>query len=141
MSKFVDIQVSGGAELQAKLRKLDLALQKKIVRKALRKAWRPVLAATIAKVPVDTGALRAGIKLRALKARKGNFGVQVMLPRRDELDIDNSSPWYYPAILEYGHENAAPRPFLRPAFDENRDRALNIFADEVSKGITAAAHK
>lgn len=41
-------------------------------------------------------------------------------------------------LVEYGHEGphpAPPHPFLRPAYDENKDKALEIIKDAVAEGM------
>lgn len=138
MARFVDISVLGDKALERKLRKLDERVQKKIVRKALRSGAKPVLADAKAYVPIDTGALESELKITASRARRGFFGVQVATPPRSILGIGPDDKGYYPAILEYGSDKMEPIPYLRPAFDNNRGRALAIIRDVLVKGVREA---
>jgi HK97 gp10 family phage protein len=39
-------------------------------------------------------------------------------------------------LLEYGNEKLnPPKPFLRPAFNQNKERAVNIFETELKRRI------
>jgi len=135
----IDISGLGDARLQARLKRLDAKVQKKVVRKALRAGAKMVLAAARALVSADTGALRAGLKPRALKARRGTFGVQVMTPTREQLGIPADASGYYPAVLEYGAEGHPARPFLRPALDQARSTATSAIREAIVQGIDEAA--
>lgn len=139
MPKFVDVSQLGDKRVSAKLARLDIKVQKKIVRQALRKAAAPILATAKARVAVDTGALRDGLTIRAVKAKKGVFGIQVATPRRAELGIPADAKGFYPAVLEYGSVDHPPKPYLRPALEQNRDRALATVADFVRDEIEALA--
>jgi len=141
MAKFIDIQMIGDKELQRKLRELPIAMERKIVRKALREAARPVLAAAKALAPVLTGRMKAGMKLRAEKAKRGHFGVQVVTPTRKELGIAGDDPYYYPMAVEVGTAKMPAHPFMRPALDANREKGIAIAAREIRAGIEAEARR
>lgn len=136
--RFINIELLGEPELQRKLDALDRKVQRKVVRKAIREGAKPVLAAAKAKVPVDTGALKAGLKLRALKRSRTGFGVYIRTPTRAELDIPDDDESYYPAVVEYGAEFSPPQPYMRPAMDENRDRATAKITEVLRTGINEA---
>ena len=141
MPGFIDISLIGDKVLQRKLKRLPIATQKKIVRKALREGGRPVLAAAQQNVPVRSGRTKASLKLRARKAKRGSFGVDVRTGTRAELGIPENDPSYYPFSVEYGHGNVAAQPFMRPAMDDNRDKALRIIGKELGAGILREARK
>ncbi|MGE0857796.1 MAG: HK97-gp10 family putative phage morphogenesis protein [Gammaproteobacteria bacterium] len=133
MAKLIDISQLGDKRLQKKLDKLDKRVQKAIVRRGLRKAAKDVLESARAIVPVDTGALRDGLAVKALKPKRGSFGVQVVTPTRAELGIPADAKGYYPAVVEYGSDkrNLPPRPYLRPALDQNREKGKRTVADSI----------
>ena len=120
-------------------------LQKKILRKVLRKATKPVLEKAIALVPVDTGKLQQNLKIRAVshgrKKRRGLIGASVRTPARDKLDIDKDDRGYYPAVLEYGSakRNIAPRAYLRKAKDASKEEVRYIFRNELTRLIDETA--
>jgi HK97 gp10 family phage protein len=96
------VTITGLKELDRQLGELPKALGKKIVRKAVREAARPVLADAKAAVPVDSGDLKKSLKLKAFKRsrkRPGTFGIQVC----------TRSGWFqgkqfYGGMVEFGHK-------------------------------------
>jgi HK97 gp10 family phage protein len=120
-------------------------LQKKILRKVMRKATRPVLQKAKAMVPVDTGKLQQNLKVRAVsqgrKRRRGLIGASVRTPARDKLDIDKDDRGYYPAVLEYGSakRNIAPRGYLRKAKDAAKEEVRFIFRNQLTRIIDETA--
>lgn len=136
----LSIDAGGFAELNKALAELEPHLQKRIVSRALGKAARPVLATAKANVPVDTGKLRDGLKIRRRgPSRKTPHrqSARVTTPTRKELDIPADATGYYPAVIEYGSESRelAPRPYLRPALAANASQAVNTLREETAKGI------
>lgn len=138
MPRFIDISQLGDARLQKRLDQLDKRVQKAIVRRGLRKAAKDVLDSARANVAVDTGALRDGLAVKAVKPKRGVFGLQVATPTRAELGIDAEAKGFYPAVLEYGSENHTARPYLRPALDENREKARATIAASIRAELDAA---
>lgn len=141
MPKFISIEMLGAPELQAALKDLPIAVQRKIVRAALREAGRPMLSDAKTKVPVDTGKLRDSLKLRALKPKRGSFGVRIATGTRQELGIKADDPYYYPMAVETGTRKMSPRSFLRWAFQKNKTRALTIIKNFLARGIYLEAQK
>ena len=141
----VDISLLGDKELQRKLQRLPYALQKKIVRPSLRAAARPMLATAKATCPEDEGKLKKALKLHAMKSRRRDqFGIVVDTGTREKLGIPADETSYYPMSVEFGHGGPHPapaHPFLRPAFDTNKERAKRIIAREIGQRITAEARK
>lgn len=97
----VDISITGNAELQRKLAQISRAMQEEIVANALMLAAQPILAETKKLCPVETGALRDGIRA-TLERRKAFPSVQISTPTRAQLKIPGDAKYYYPAVLEYG---------------------------------------
>jgi len=139
----ITAQLHGVQEVQKALKQFQPTLQKKLQRKATRKAGKPVLDTARARVPVKTGKLRKNLKLRAAKRKRSStvVGVSVQTPTRDVLGISQSDPYYYPTVLEYGSSlrNIRARPYLRPALDENREKVRGIYASELKGLITETA--
>ena len=118
-----------------------------LLRQAARKAARVVLADAKAGVPVDTGALRRGMKVRAQKGKKGRIAVRVMTPTREELAklyperaqemLD--SKFYFPAAVEYGYTRRgvtkAPVGFMRKALVANAEKAKATMRAELYAGL------
>lgn len=147
MAKIIDITMVGDKALQRKLNRMVDKVQKKIVTKGLRAGGRPVLVAAQAKVPVDEGKLKESLKLRARRARRGEFGMQVITGTRAELGIPADAPGYYPMAIEYGFTHARSgepipaRSFIRAATDEQRGTALGIIGRVIGREIEMEARK
>ncbi len=129
--------VTGAAELQRLLRTLEPRVGKRVIRQSLREGAKMVQAEAKRQAPVleDTrtlgsqsqgrvpGTLRRGIVVRSMKSNKpskGRFRIGVMMAKREKLDIDGGSKWFYPAIVHAGHSTARARPFMRNAVDSLR---------------------
>ena len=129
---WIDIGMVGDKELQRALNRISRDTQEKFVQQSLRKGAKPILASAITGVPVRTGRLKTSLKIRTRKRkRKGILGVQVQTGTRAELGIAADAPGYYPIAVEYGTKHMAADPYLRPALDTNRDKALGIIGREL----------
>lgn len=151
------LSVYGGKELERTLAELPLKLQKKVLSKAARKAGNVVKDEARRRVPVDTGALRKALKVRAIKAkmtrRTGRTGVLV-----GASDKDFTGKQFYGSFIEFGYHRGArksrnkeaqakiedrpfiePRPYLGPAFDAKKGEAERIFRYEIRTNLVKVA--
>lgn len=161
-TRMIDISLLGDREAERKLHRLDVALQRKIVRAALRLGARPVRDEAKRLAPVLTGKMRDTITIKALRARRGNFGVQVQTGTRAQLGIEPNDPYYYPAAVEFGHagpghgltpkerrrkrrveasKEIPANPFMRPALDNKAGEAKSAIAGAIRTGIEREAGK
>lgn len=139
MARF-DINISGDKELEMLFKSLPEKIENKVLRQALRKAARPVLASAKAKLKGirvtghTTDPIIKGLKIRALKRRKGRIGVQVQTPTREELGLGDSK-WYPPAHIELGTKRTPAIPYLRNSLRENAANATELIAQELRAAI------
>ncbi len=56
-----------------------------------------------------------------------------------EYQIDGDT--YYWRFIEFGTERQPAQPFIRPAFESQKENALAVITDTLAKGIEAAAKK
>ena len=132
-----DIRLLGDEKLTKAFAALERVDQRKVMRKAHRAAFKPVLAAAKTYAPVGkTGKLKRFIKLRALKRSRVRTGVFVRTGTRSEMGLPtgDDDP-YYPAHVALGQFNVAPVPFMRRAFDNNKDRVWRKFHVMLWRGI------
>lgn len=131
------IFVTGFKQLDAKLRSLPPKLQRKFIRGGLRKAAKRDAKETkriIHEEARDTGALERSIKVRSLKRSRTRAGVGIYIDRDKYFAIyatkhggkpphpaaGESSPFYVPAVIEFGSETHEPiRPQRRALYDNN----------------------
>ncbi len=126
----LQIKIDGAKELEKKLLSFEPKLARRIVRQTLRAAAKPILAAAKANVPVLTGALKESLKLRVMKKAKHRYGILVA----------TAKGWfkgdtYYGAFVEFGTSKMAAKPFIRPAFDSEKENAERIIIDDLKQGI------
>ena len=132
MSNYIDISMIGSKKLQRKLEKLDIALQKKIVRQSINRAMLPVRERAKQYVPIDTGNLRDSIK-RISRTRRGKAAARIITGGRAELGIPAESRGYYPAVIEYGTRSPArpAKSFMRRAMTELKESTLKKTGDYI----------
>lgn len=142
-----EIKVRGLPELRVALRELPMRLQQNAMRIAIQAAAKVLAQEVAAAAPVwagylspkrqmdrPRGALRASVLARRRRARRGEVRSEVSMK-------------FYGRYLELGWNltgrkpakkvirKIAPRPFVEPAFQRARDRAVEAFADVVRREL------
>lgn len=140
MARVVDISAIGGPELREAFARLERNTANKVARKGMRVVGRLLLDATRALVPFKSGRLKRSLKLRALRRSRKGFGVRVATGSPDQLGLRADRTGYYPMSQEAGWKERdgtvhPARPYLRRAFDENKERMATMLADEIGKAI------
>nr|WP_280923346.1 HK97-gp10 family putative phage morphogenesis protein [Rhizobium halophytocola] len=128
-------------ELEKALKELPKATAKNVVRKVLKAAAEPIAEAGRANAQVREGNLKA------------SYGVGTKLTRRQRKTSKKESPVEVyagpndPAAIqtEFGNEHQAAEPHLRPAWDANKAKALQLISDglalEIQKSTDRLARK
>ncbi len=138
--------IEGDDALQERLRLLHRNTGKKYLNPAFTKAAKYVLKYAKERVPKKSKRLWRGLKSRAIKRSRVQFGRLVVMPSRDELKIGDYTRTgdgniinksYYPAAMEFGWKTKSgkhipARPFLRPALRRNR-RILMVMIERVAR--------
>lgn len=134
----IKMRVEGGDQLAARLRTLSTAASKSMLKDALRTtAAMPIQSRASAMAPVRPGAPDlADHVVIANGQNRGNTVALLVGPPKDVRSDQASRTFDMQAIyVEYGTNDTAPQPFLRPAFDEHAPRAIGAFAGEVWSAI------
>jgi HK97 gp10 family phage protein len=157
-----NIRIDGMEDLLKRLKTLEPKLAKKVIRQSLRAGAKVILTAARAKAPRRSGLLKKSIKVRALKrSRTGRIGITV---QTGEGDFQGKT--FYGAFVEYGHKLGArqrkppsdgeqlrkaiesggsdrrfieAKPFMEPAFDQNKDKAAAVIKQMILEGIEREA--
>lgn len=144
MARGFDIRLVGDKELQRAFKRLEVQMQRRIVRAGMRAAARKARDYVVANlsgrlVDVITGRTLAAFRRMRIRqrSRRGLVLLGLELPSRAELGIDASAKHYYPAALEYGHGSVAPRSFVRKAVDEHEVELRSIIAATLRRRIAA----
>lgn len=147
MASFIDIRALNDAKLQADLKALPVALQRKMIRKGMRTAGNIGLkAAKAAALGYSKGAegrldepqmpkVAKGLKLRSLKRSRKGFGLRYVTPTREELGIPAKAKGYWPAHAELGTKRSPALPFMRWSFDRNEPQMTEAIRADVSEGV------
>jgi len=132
------VRVEGLKELDKALSQLKVSTAKGVARRVLKMAAEPIAEAGRSNAPLGpTGNLKAsygvGTKLtrRQSKLHKKQSPVEVFAGPNDPAAIQT----------EFGNEHQAAEPHLRPAWDANKDKALEIIATELGDEIDKAAQR
>lgn len=137
--------ITGVRAIDRRLRRLAPAVQKKIVRKAMRDGLKIVAAEVKSQAPVDTGTTRSNVKVRAVKRRRrGSIELEVRIAATDETKRTSATTGktvFYPAVVEYGHEGVPPDPFMRGAFEARGEEARQVTLGALLRGVEQEASR
>jgi HK97 gp10 family phage protein len=163
----ITVQVSGLKDLDRALGELPKSVAKATLVRTLKKAGEPIAQAARAAAPIDDGTLRDSIVVSArLKnkvgmaefgaAMKAGLGVgaarAALRDARRAAGGGSFAEMYvgpsmgkgvlrYAHLQEFGTSNHAAHPFMRPAWDSEKDAALSIIRRELGNEIMAAARR
>lgn len=145
----VTLRVDGLRELGAKMRGLSEKVNKSIAASATGAAAKIVKQAAVANVvrspSVATGSLRDALIVK--KAPRGEAGGLTSAhyvtvrgrgkPRKNSKRKQSIAPHAH--FVEFGTVHMPAEPFLRPALDQNLQRATDAMKDRLAKRIEAAS--
>lgn len=124
-----DVRIEGLAKLQMKLRALPERLQAGPLKKSTGDAAEIFRADAALHAPKDTGVLTLSIYLKRVRQKKWREKFQVKVRKRA----------YYWTFQEFGSSRNAAQPFMRPAFHNNKRKALEEFRRSFAVAIAEAA--
>jgi|GEM_PF-2420118 len=145
--------ISGLKDLAHNLERLSDELRERDTNYATRQGALNFQAAAKARAPVDTGKLRDNIVVR--KDRNTIFDSEYFVGIRRVGSADNPRNAFYAYFVEYGHDTrpttadkgrrkhraglssrtVPAQPFMRSAWEAERDNAIKTFRDRVARRI------
>lgn len=130
----VDVKIDMG-DLLKKLRKLPERVQKKVLVGAVRAGAKPIIDEARRIVPKRTGNLAKsiGVNKRRSKGTIVHFSVS---PRKG-----GKYDGYYGHFVEFGTKKMAPRPFMRPAFENKGEESIDAVRAYMKKRIEKEIEK
>lgn len=158
------ISIDGLADLDRALAELPKATARNVLVRSLKAAAQPMKEEAASRAPVMTGGLRSSIIITERKPRNydagkiaysqtlSNFGTKseaVAAMRAARAANPNSFAEIFMGPVrsevgrfqEFGTQHSAPRPFMRPAWDNNKEKAVDIFKAQLSTEIERAARR
>lgn len=146
MAARTTIQVSGLRELGQKMHGLGDKVAKQLARRATGKAANVIKKAAIQKVvtnpSIETGSLRDAIIAKKLgKSESRDTSAHIVAVRirgsrrKSKGKARKQATAPYAPLVEFGTVKMQAEPFMRPAFDNNKQRALDVMVDTLRTGI------
>lgn len=143
--------VTGGAETRAALKALRAALTGPL-NAASKRACEPMVEAAKERLKAN-GSVKAGRLYRIITVKRNGKRSRPLQPVY-EVGPSGDDPAYREAhLVEFGtaahwqpkkkrmHPGAAAKPFLRPAFDAEKETAVKVFADSIGPAIERQAER
>jgi HK97 gp10 family phage protein len=160
----IKARITGLEQIRQRLSMLAVAMQKRILRKAIAAAARVVLREAKLLCPAESGLLRKSLGYTVKVYRGGavvvaiigprmgfkrevvigNKGAAIMGTKKAEKilagggDIETRNPVKYAHFAELGSKHQAARPFLRPALDSTSGAAMAAMEEVIEQGIQDA---
>lgn len=156
--------VKGLDELKRKLSELGPKAERKVLRAAWRKGANTYRDEARALAPVESGQLKKKIVTYNARGKRGEIKFKVIASARAEPSPKSPQGYPYSAAVELGHgfpgtrqrlhgtsraeflrqtefgtSQVPPHPFMRPAWENTKDRIVDKFAEEAGKGIEKVA--
>lgn len=143
------LEVQGLRELGAAMRELSNDVATKVGRQAAAAGAGVVRKAARAKAPVDSGNLQAAVVMKRV-AETPLTAEYVVTPRRGKTrDVKAAKAGkgrlgndaFYARFVEFGTVKVPARPFLRPAIEENVQRATEAVKQRLAQRIAKVKPK
>jgi len=132
-------EISGLAELDKALADLEVKTATKSLRGAMMYATTPLVKDMKSAAPVLSGELKESIKRRTKVDKKGRLKKNTAtLSIGTRLKGDKGSGFIKAHLLELGSKHQKAHPFIRPAFDRNKNIIIDRFAERLKRNITKA---
>lgn len=143
MAKPVTVQVDGLRELGERMKSLKSDMANRIARAATAAGSVVIRNAAQQSVPVDTGNLKKNIIVKRLPKGEARFTSEHIVTVRkgrltDKQKTAGLKSAYYGTFVEFGTAHTPARPFLRPAYDQNKERAVEAIKDRIDKRLRKA---
>ena len=146
-----DVAVVGFKELDAALAEIPASLRRDVVLAALRKASQPIIRDARARARRGTDPRRRG----SMKQRKTGESLRIgpgadsiaaraipsSVATEASVTVGPDARHWYMKFLEFGSARQSPARFLTPAFEVNKEAAVQLAGEELWKSIAATARR
>ena len=148
------VSLGGVDQLLNRLEGFDKKVRRKIERRAIRKAGRPVLSTAKRLAPIadeydvhdmehEPGALQKSLRLRVLKStagrrRAGIYGVRIQAGADSHMFKGEQ---FYGGFVEFGTVHQMAQGFMAAAATENQATSKEIFRTEITNYINEEGSK
>ena len=140
------VRIDGLRELDSALAQLPKATGRAVLRNVLKDAGEPIARTARAKAPVLTGNLRESVEVSQRLSRSQKTGGAKMTANGFRSESKNYvemfvGPGTNPQAItqEFGTYKEPAQPYMRPAWDSQRQTALNLIINTLGPMIERAA--
>lgn len=131
-------KLEGARELDEALKTLPKATGKNALKRALVRAAEPIAAAAAAMAPRLTGELKASIKVGTVLSSNQRRQHE----KQGDVEVfAGAGPLPQAHLVEFGTAHSAPEPFMRPAWDGGKMRALQSIKSDLAEEIEKARQR
>lgn len=127
-----EVVIIGMADLQRKLKQMELALQRQALIEAAQAGAQIVLDDARSRVPVRTGNLRRNIRKR-LAGRQSDI-------HEATVEVQVAKKGFYGRFIEFGTKHLSAHPFFRPAIENNLERIKATMRAVLKRAVDRAVH-
>jgi HK97 gp10 family phage protein len=145
VNQTVRVQVQGLKETFRAMENVKQGVRNRVLRKASRAGFKPVLAAARSLAPVDTGWQKRSLGVRIHTGRKSgvvsaNIGARTKQEATKTDKRGRSVKRYatkYTHLIHKGTHRSRAQPFLKQAFDQTQGQVVSIMRREIGVGVDA----
>lgn len=138
------VRVDGLKDLEKMLTEtLPKSMGKAVLRRVGKKSLGGFIQAAKAGAPVRTGDLRDSVEVNTrLSKRQARINRRAAKDGKDAVQIfAGASALPHAHLQEFGSANNPAHPFMRPAWEAEKDGVLNYIVDELGKEIDKTARR
>ncbi len=137
--------ITGVKEIDRRLKRLEPAVQRRVVRGAMRRGLAIIKAEIEAEAPSDSGDTRRNVKVRAVKRRKrGSIELEARIEAVDQLKRTSGKTGktvFYPAVVQYGSDEQDANDFMTRAYDQKGEMARMVTLNKLRQGVEEQASR
>lgn len=151
----MSLKIRGLAAVQDQLKEISSEMSAKVLPQAMRASFKKVQRTARELAPVDSGDLRDAIRISSARPKTSRVDSAVVgiviagmtakakqarvaaaaFNESQTKRLPPSRRWHF---IELGTKHQAPRPFLRPALDQNAQAVVDDLAGQLRKKIAKA---
>lgn len=144
------MSLSGFRELAAALRELGPRVAKNALRRSVSSGAAVIRDAAKSNAPEDTGKLKRAIGIKRSKDARGEmsakYQVFVRQAKNGSIGQKNVKAYgkfdaFYARWIEFGTSKMPAQPFLRPAFESQKENAVESIKEKLTDGVQKAAEE
>ena len=129
------------AKLLKNLEQLTPKMQKGILNLAVKAGAKPLQEQAKANTPKRTGALAKSIIIKKKSVRQKKRDGDKPMDAVYSVGIKLDGKAFYATMVEFGTRHSSPKPYMRPAFENTGDSALNGMKSYLRRRVENAIKK